>query len=147
MKTFSEKAVEEFDEKIWGIRIRQILVNEKVINLFRQLLVAENQKQRGEYSDKLLKALGLTIKDLPAFPPKDIDLFDLILKVGVEKIKREQREEIKKIIKRVVLEEAVIKFNSTPEIGEKFNPEKHNHTNKLLNEMNSFIYDELIKNI
>lgn len=58
-----------------------------------------------------------------------------------------KKEEIKKIIEEVVLQEAVIKFNSTPKVGEPFDIEKHNHANRLLNEMNSFIHDKLIKRL
>ena len=55
--------------------------------------------------------------------------------------------EIKKIIEQIVLVEAVEKFNSVPEIGEKFDIEKHNHANMMLNNMNKFIYQELIKRL
>ena len=66
--------------------------------------------QNDKIADKLLQALGLTIKDLPAFPPKDIDLFDLILKIGIEKVKREQREEIIGAIRQIVIEDVPHKF-------------------------------------
>ncbi len=56
-------------------------------------------------------------------------------------------KETKNIIEQVVLVDAVIKFNSTPQIGEPFDIEKHNHTNKMLNEMCGYIYDELIKRL
>ena len=67
-----------------------------VKDFIRQLLLS----QKDEIADKLLKAFNLTIKDLPAFPPKGIDLWDLILKIGIEKVKREQREEIIKEVER-----------------------------------------------
>lgn len=58
-----------------------------------------------------------------------------------------KNEVIKEIIAKVVLEEAVIKLNSAPKAGEPFDIEKHNHTNRMLNEMNGFIYDELVKRL
>jgi len=43
----------------------------------------------------------------------------------------------------IILVKAVSKFNSTPQIGESFDIEKHNHTNKMLNGMTDFIYKEI----
>jgi hypothetical protein len=50
-----------------------------------------------------------------------------------------------KEIEKVILGEAVVKFNSTPEIGEEFNLEKHNHANRMLNEMSTFIYKRILE--
>ena len=52
-------------------------------------------------------------------------------------------ERTMKIIEKVVLVDSVGKFNSTPEVGEKFDLEKHNHANRLLNQMNQYIYQSL----
>ena len=86
------KKLEEYDE-FWVKRLHKLplwqIKGETEIFWKTALL-----SQKDETADKLLQAFGLTIKDFPAFPPKDIDLFDLILKIGIEKVKREQREEI-----------------------------------------------------
>jgi len=53
----------------------------------------------------------------------------------------------KKLIEEICLVKATEKFNSTPQIGESFDMEKHNHANRMLNEMACYINDELIKNL
>ena len=99
MKTFSEKAIDEFKEKFTvrfsDGRIHFIKPDMDVLAII-SFFQSKLSEQEAELAVKLEKACGLELKDLPAFPPKDIDLFDLILKIGVEKIKREQREEILK---------------------------------------------------
>jgi len=58
-----------------------------------------------------------------------------------------ETRELKEILKKVILQDAVIKFNSTPQVGEKFDMEKHNHANKMLNGMNNYIYNELVSKL
>ena len=55
-----------------------------------------------------------------------------------------EREEIRKEIENIILVNAVMKFNSTPQVGETFNPEKHNHTNKMLNDISGYIHEAIL---
>jgi len=56
-------------------------------------------------------------------------------------------EEWEEKFEKIVLEEAVIKFNATPEVGEPFDVDKLNYTNKLLNDITSFIYEKGRENL
>ena len=102
-KNFVEKAIEEFPFRINDgvLEIWEIVLPDgdwegktATTQELKSFLQSKLEAQEVELADKLEKACGLELKDLPAFPPKGINLFDLILKIGIEKIKREQREEI-----------------------------------------------------
>ena len=74
----------------------------------------------------------------------------LIADWWIEKLQQalaEDRERMRGETERIVLVDAMVKFNSTPEVFEPFNIEKHNHTNKMLNDMNRYIYDALISSL
>ena len=54
----------------------------------RKIGVSGNSFTESEIVDKLLKAFGMTVSDLPAFPKKEINWIDFILAAGIEKIKQ-----------------------------------------------------------
>ncbi len=50
-------------------------------------------------------------------------------------------------LENIIFTKAVEKFNATPQVGEKFDAEKLNYANDLLNKHGKYIYDEFIKTI
>ncbi len=95
MKTTKEKIIEILDQyHIKPIGWIEGGVREKLSNQILELFKQEN-------NDWLLKKFNLTIKDLPAFPPKDINLKELIFAIGMGKrlMKWETRKRIGKEIK------------------------------------------------
>lgn len=62
-------------------------------------IIEEIKKEvKKEIADTLMKAYGLTVKDLPAFPKKETDLIKLIIAIGKEK---QNKEEIEKEINKL----------------------------------------------
>lgn len=63
------------------------------IKFFISNLIDQTKKDyRNELTDKLLTAFNLTVKDLPPFPHKDLDVIELIIAIGKERIIRAERE-------------------------------------------------------
>ena len=56
-----------------------------------------------------------------------------------------ERESVLEEVEKLIHTDAVLKFNSTPEVGEKFDEEKHNHANNLLNQMTTWLLKEVGK--
>lgn len=48
------------------------------------------KKEEVLLADKLLNAFGMTVKDLPAFPSKDTDMINLIIAIGIARVKKEK---------------------------------------------------------
>ena len=57
---------------------------QRIKSFIRQLLKDQDYQD----TNWLLKKFNLTINNLPAFPPKDIDLKELIFAVGIAKLKQ-----------------------------------------------------------
>lgn len=59
----------------------------------------------------------------------------------------ELRKELERILEKVILIDAIEEVTATPEVGEKFDVEKYNYANRLLNEHSTYIYDNLLKEL
>lgn len=71
-------------------------------------------KINGETIDILMGAFGLELKDLPAFPPKKLNLTGFIVAVGMKKIKSAIKEDIMEIVtKRKSIKKEIINYLKT----------------------------------
>ena len=119
------------------------LHSEKDVNNLN--FIEQKIEELREFFDKALKPKKPTIKNLER--ELLVDFFRQALKEQAEQVVAEERERMVKEIERIVILDAIMKFNSTPEVFEPFNVEKHNYANKMLNEMNVYIYNALITSV
>lgn len=79
------------------------------------------------------------------------EVLEKICFVDGEEVKYELHENdglnVVQLLEEIIFTKAVSEFNSTPEVGEKFDVEKHNYANDLLNKHGKYIYDECMKKL
>jgi hypothetical protein len=63
-----------------------------------------------EINNKICEVLELKVGDMPAFPPKEIDIIGLSLLIGKEKIKRKLVDEIRKEVESKKTDEKKIYY-------------------------------------
>jgi len=81
---------EKFNKMFWNDKVGFSVfphgyAKDKVKSFLSQILAEERQK----IFTTITKELGVEVKDLPAFPPKDADLIALALKIGIAKVRQE----------------------------------------------------------
>lgn len=95
--------------------------------------------------------MGLITKNMKILKKdaKTGEVLEEICFVDGEEVSYELHEndglDIVQLLEDVIFTKAVFEFNSTPEVGEKFDVEKHNYANDLLNKHGKYIYDECMK--
>lgn len=98
-------------------------------------------KQSKEF-DKFEKKIGWILVNGKKIDEDDIEFMKQVVDNNFI-----PNSKVEKLLEQVILVEAIGKFNSTPQVGEKIDVEKHNYTNKMLNEMNIFIHTRLLNSL
>ena len=94
-----EKILEEFENEFYkrddALFDRQgNNISFQVENFLKSSLEKIQKETELKIGEQLLNALGLVITDLPAFAPKDLDVIDLIVSIGVAKKVKQERKSI-----------------------------------------------------